>query len=192
MLLRRKIYRPFSMFAYLISVASLPLGIYALSCGIVKQEVGLIVLGALLIINFPLAINMFGGYIVIDSEKITFKKFLFKKSSHVPLDSIKEIYTCVEHHEMTTRFQVSTIRANSSKGAVIGMGAIHLRTLIKILNVPVNIHETSFFLLPNVKLLLQKGQLTRVKAERLKEKFHLSQKFFDEYYVEPNNNTISN
>ena len=59
--MRRKIYRPFSVFAYLISLASLPLGVYALSCGIVKQEVGLIVLGILLIINFPLAINMFGG-----------------------------------------------------------------------------------------------------------------------------------
>ena len=185
MLLRRKIYRPFSVFAYLISLASLPLGVYALSCGIVKQEVGLIVLGILLIINFPLAINMLGGYIIIDSEKITIRKFLFKKSSEVPLDGIKEIYACVEHLERTTRFQVSIVRANSSKGAIIGMGAIHLRSLIKTLNVPVNIHETSFFLLPNVKLLLQKGQLTRVKAERLKEKFHIPQKLFDKWYVEP-------
>lgn len=185
MLLRRKIYRPFSVFAYLISLASLPLGVYALSCGIVKQEVGLIVLGILLIINFPLAINMFGGYIIIDSEKITIRKFLFKKSSEVPLNSIKEIYACVEHLEMTTRFESSIMRANSSKGAIIGMGAIHLRSLIRILNVPVNIHEMSFFLLPNVKLLLQKGQLTRVKAERLKEKFHIPQKLFDKWYVEP-------
>ena len=185
MLLKRKIYRPVSIFAYLISLAFLPLGIYGLSRGIVKQDTGLIVLGALLIVAFPLVINMFGGYIVVDSEKIKIRKFLFSKTCEISLDSIREIYVCVEHLERTRRFEISMVRANSSKGAIIGMGSIHLRSLIKVLNVPVNVREASLFLLPNVKLLLQKGQLTRVKAERLKEKLHIPQKLFDKWYVEP-------
>ena len=78
-----------------------------------------------------------------------------------------------------------TVRANSSKGPILGVGSNIIRGLTKILNVPVILIDIDITYLFAARTLLQKGQLTRVKAERLKEKLHIPQKLFDKWYVEP-------
>lgn len=41
------------------------------------------------------------------------------------------------------------------------------------------------FLLPNVRILLKKGKLSLPVANSLKKYFHIPQKLFDKWYVEP-------
>ena len=84
-----------------------------------------------------------------------------------------------------TRSEV-VYKVNSKDGAIIGTGYHVLKYLLKSgLDVPVDFESVYINLLFCVKLLLQKGQLTRTKAKQLKEYFHIPQTYFDKWYSEP-------
>lgn len=184
----------YGIFSLLFCMVCLVLGIWFVYHGITIERPYEIIGGFCFVILSIIFINVCGGFTVVDTDQILVRQKLSHKTSIIPKEGITKICICYrfrnqERHEYR---YANVIRANTYKGAILGCGCHALRLLIKELNVPVDFKEPTISCLPNVKLLLQKGQLTRVKAERLKEKFHLSQKFFDKYYVEPNNDTISN
>ena len=180
--------------AWLLCIAALIVGIWLMYHGIPLEQPLEIIGGLCSIVLVPFILHIAGGFTIINTNDIMVKQTLFRKPYMVSKEEIREIIICQrEFNSKRREYQLANvIKANSNKGIILGCGGNTLRVLIKTLNVPVDFKEPNMSCLLNVKLLLQKGPLTRVKAERLKEKFHLSQKFFDKYYVEPNNNTISN
>ena len=119
----------------------------------------------------------------LDGQIFLVKRNIRYKEVQIKLSEIEKIYITMAAYN--TRSEV-VYKVNSKDGAIIGTGYHVLNYLLKSgLDVPVDFELVYITLLFSVKLLLQKGQLTRVKAERLKEKLHIPQKLFDKWYVEP-------
>lgn len=177
----------FSYSAWLFSIVFLGVGIWLMYDGIPLEHPLEIIGGLCGILLAPFILHIAGGFTIINANDIIVKQTLFSKPYTVSKDEISEIIVCQrEFNSKRREYRLENIvRANSNKGVVLGCGGHTLRALIKTLGVPVDFKEPNLSCLLSAKLLLQKGQLTRVKAERLKEKFHLSQKFFDKYYAEP-------
>ena len=177
----------FSLFAWLCGLGCIAICIWFMHRGI-NTESPFDIIGGLAGILIGIGVLHFaGGYIIIFDDRIYVRQKLFHKAFVVYKDEIKSICISTIKFDYRKRDYSRTnfLFANNKKGPIIGAGFMTLRVLIKDLGVPINLHEVPVNLLPNVKLLLQKGQLTRVKAERLKEKFHIPQKLFDKWYVEP-------
>lgn len=161
-------------------------GICGIYFGVVKEQYAYLIAG---VVGLPACIKLldiFGGYAVVDKDNVKTKRRLHQKYSIVKREGIKCLYVCYNKSIDHSKYGwVMTVRANSSKGPILGVGSNIIRGLTKILNVPVILIDIDITYLFAARTLLQKGQLTRVKAERLKEKLHIPQKLFDKWYVEP-------
>lgn len=177
----------FSISAWVISLALVAIGMFFMCDGIIQQSPIAIVGGFAGIAIGVVVCNLMGGFIINKKNEVIVKQILSKKYSVVSKESITKL--CVSEQKFNYQkrdfSRTNLIRANSSKGPAMGAGMWVLRALVNDLNVPVDLQVIPLNILPLSKFLLQKGQLTRVKAERLKEKFHIPQKFFDKWYVEP-------
>lgn len=125
------------------------------------------------------------GNIIIKEQSIVFKEKWFKQEVVISKYGIKKIFVNVE--DFGDRDGGLTMRADSATGPIIGRGAHCLRALVSDLKIPVKVKEPDIHLLSYFVFifLLKKGQLTKNSANRLKEYFHIPQKLFDKWYVEP-------
>ncbi|MBR2918652.1 MAG: hypothetical protein IKC29_01160 [Clostridia bacterium] len=119
----------------------------------------------------------------LDEQIFLVKRNIRSKEVQIKISEIEKIYITMAAYN--TRSEV-VYKVNSKDGAIIGTGYHVLNFLLKSgLDVPVDFELVYITLLFSVKLLLQKGRLPISKAKQLKEYFHIPQKLFDKWYVEP-------
>ena len=123
------------------------------------------------------------GYIWVDDQSITIKLNASETKQLISKYGIHELYILDEAYDRIHRR--TAIRINSISGPIIGVGHFCIRLLVKDLGVPVKVKKPFICLLPSVVFLLKTGQLNKNSAKLLKERFHIPQKLFDKWYIDP-------
>lgn len=123
------------------------------------------------------------GYILVDDQYITIKLGTTETKQIISKYGIHELYIVDEPYDR--KYSRTEIRINSRSGPIIGVGHFCIRLLVKDLGVPVKVKEPAIGLWQSAVFLLKSGQLNKNTAKLLKERFHMPQKLFDKWYVEP-------
>ena len=122
------------------------------------------------------------GYILVDDLSITIKLGT-AETKKISKYGIHELYIVDEAYDRI--YTRTEIRINSRSGPIIGVGHLCIRLLVKDLGVPVKVKEPAIGLWQSAVFLLKSGRLNKNSAKLLKERFHIPQKLFDKWYVDP-------